>query len=92
MNEAHLQSCFDHETDGREFITSRSGALLYHGLKIAERPCDFLAYSQSALGEHAVWQVCLERRHVQNLTVCSFVPPPICSAFVPGLHSNRGRH
>jgi hypothetical protein len=55
VDEAHLQYRFDHETDGREFITSRVGPPLYNGLKIAGRRFDFLAYSQSALKEHAVW-------------------------------------
>ena len=57
VDEAHLQYRFDHEIDGREFITSRIGPLLYNGLKIAGRRFDFLAYSQSALREHAVWWV-----------------------------------
>jgi RNA-dependent RNA polymerase len=55
VDEAHLQYRFDHEIDGREFITNRIGPLLYNGLKIAGRRFDFLAYSQSALREHAVW-------------------------------------
>jgi hypothetical protein len=55
VDESHLQYRFDHEIDGRQFITSRIGPLLYNGLKVAGRRFDFLAYSQSALREHAVW-------------------------------------
>jgi RNA-dependent RNA polymerase len=55
VDEAHLQYRFDHEIDGREFTRSRIGPLLYNGLKVARRKFDFLACSQSALREHAVW-------------------------------------
>jgi len=55
VDEARLQYRFDHEVDGREFITSRIGPLFRDGLMVAGRKFDFLAYSQSALREHAVW-------------------------------------
>lgn len=57
VDESHLQYRLDHEIDSREFIKSRIGPLFYNGLKIAGRRFDFLAYSQSALKEHAVWWV-----------------------------------
>jgi hypothetical protein len=55
VDEARLQYRFDHEIDGREFIKTRIGPLLYNGFKVAGRRFEFLAYSQSALREHAVW-------------------------------------
>ena len=55
VDETHLQYRFDHEVDGREFITSCIGPLFRNRLKIAGRKFDFLAYSQSALKEHTVW-------------------------------------
>jgi RNA-dependent RNA polymerase len=55
LDEAHLHYRFDREVDGREFIQSRVRPLLYHGLNVAGRRFEFLAYSQSALKEHAVW-------------------------------------
>ncbi|OBZ79741.1 putative RNA-dependent RNA polymerase 1 [Grifola frondosa] len=56
-DENRLQFRFDREVDGRDFINRRVKALLLHGLTIAGRHFQFLAYSQSALKEHAVWFV-----------------------------------
>ncbi|KAH8102595.1 RNA dependent RNA polymerase-domain-containing protein [Cristinia sonorae] len=56
-DETHLQYRFDREIDGRAFIHERFGSILSNGLEIAGRHFDFLAYSQSALKEHAVWFV-----------------------------------
>lgn len=55
LDEAHLHYRFDREVDGREFIQSRLGPLLYDGLNVAGQRFEFLAYSQSALKDHAVW-------------------------------------
>lgn len=57
VDETHLQLRFDREVDGREFVKRRVGDVLKNGLDIAGRHFDFLAYSQSALKEHAVWFV-----------------------------------
>lgn len=46
---------FDREVDGPAFIRSRVGPFLLEGLVIGYRKFEFLAYSQSALKEHAVW-------------------------------------
>lgn len=55
VDEARLQYRFDREVDGARFIRSRVGPFLLQGLTIARRQFRFLAYSQSALKEHAVW-------------------------------------
>ncbi|KAF8167941.1 RNA-directed RNA polymerase 2 [Crassisporium funariophilum] len=57
MDEARLRYRFDREVDGPAFIRSRVGPILLNGLTIARRTFHFLAYSQSALKEHAVWFV-----------------------------------
>ncbi|TFK57359.1 RdRP-domain-containing protein [Heliocybe sulcata] len=55
VEESLLQFRWDREVDGREFVTRRVGGLLKGGLPVAARLMKFLAYSQSALKEHAVW-------------------------------------
>ncbi|KAF5377659.1 hypothetical protein D9615_005257 [Tricholomella constricta] len=57
IEEGRLQYRFDRDVDGPAFIRSRVGPFLLHGLLIASRKFRFLAYSQSALKEHAVWFV-----------------------------------
>jgi RNA-dependent RNA polymerase len=57
VDEGRLQYRFDRDIDGPAFIRSRVGELLLNGLTIARRTFRFLAYSQSALKEHAVWCV-----------------------------------
>ncbi|KAH8100639.1 RNA dependent RNA polymerase-domain-containing protein [Cristinia sonorae] len=57
VDEAHLQFRFDRDVDGRSFIERRVGSILKDGLEVAGRRFNFLAYSQSALKEHAVWFV-----------------------------------
>ena len=59
VDEARLQYRFDREVDGRGFIRSRVGYFLSAGggLDVAGRLFKFLAYSQSALKDHAVWFV-----------------------------------
>ncbi|KAL1732044.1 RNA dependent RNA polymerase-domain-containing protein [Schizophyllum commune] len=57
VEEGRLQYRFDREVDGRTFIRDRIGPLLKEGLVIAGHKFEFLAYSQSALKEHAVWFV-----------------------------------
>jgi hypothetical protein len=55
LDESGLRYRFDREVDGPEFIRTRVGPFLLDGLTIAGRKFNFLAYSQSALKEHAVW-------------------------------------
>jgi hypothetical protein len=55
VDEAHLLHRFDREVDGREFIRTRLRPIFYEGLNVAGSRFQFLAYSQSALKEHAVW-------------------------------------
>ncbi|KAI0094703.1 RNA dependent RNA polymerase-domain-containing protein [Irpex rosettiformis] len=55
VDETDLQYRFDREVDGRAFIKRRVGGALSNGIDIAGRHFTFLAYSQSALKEHAVW-------------------------------------
>ncbi|KAG5644736.1 hypothetical protein DXG03_007865 [Asterophora parasitica] len=57
VEEGRLQYRFDRDVDGPAFIRSRVGPFLLQGLIIAGRKFRFLAYSQSALKEHAVWFV-----------------------------------
>ncbi|KAI0348632.1 RdRP-domain-containing protein [Trametopsis cervina] len=57
VDETDLQYRFDRDVDGRSFIQRRVGGILRSGLEIAGRRFEFLAYSQSALKEHAVWFV-----------------------------------
>ncbi|CDO72330.1 hypothetical protein BN946_scf184977.g27 [Trametes cinnabarina] len=57
QDENRLQLRFDREVDGRDFIARRVKPILLNGLTIAGAHFDFLAYSQSALKEHAVWFV-----------------------------------
>lgn len=54
VDENHLQYRFDRQVDGPDFIRRRVGQVL-DGLDIAGTHLEFLAYSQSALKEHAVW-------------------------------------
>ncbi|GJE86033.1 RNA dependent RNA polymerase [Phanerochaete sordida] len=55
VDETDLQLRFDREVDGRAFTKRRVGTVLADGIHIAGRRFEFLAYSQSALKEHAVW-------------------------------------
>ena len=57
QDENRLQFRFDREVDGRSFINRRVKRILLDGFTIAGAHFDFLAYSQSALKEHAVWFV-----------------------------------
>lgn len=56
-DEAHLQYRFNREVDGRDFIKTRVGTALSHGISVGGRLFKFLAYSMSALKEHAVGQL-----------------------------------
>ena len=47
----------DREVDNADFVLRRFGGVLKNGIKVAGRRFEFLAYSQSALREHAVWFV-----------------------------------
>ncbi|PCH33549.1 RdRP-domain-containing protein [Wolfiporia cocos MD-104 SS10] len=57
VDETRLTYRFDREVDLRSFVNRRVKGFLLNGLDIAGRHFDFLAYSQSALKEHAVWFV-----------------------------------
>lgn len=45
------------QVDGKTLLEDRVGYILKNGIEIAGRRFDFLAYSNSALREHAVWFV-----------------------------------
>ncbi|CAG8760962.1 11622_t:CDS:1, partial [Acaulospora colombiana] len=53
--EDRLQFRWDRDVDGNAFIDERVGGVLKEGIMIAGRKFEFLAYSSSALREHAVW-------------------------------------
>lgn len=53
-DESRLQYRFDRQVDGRHYIRERVGGALLNGLAVAGSFFKFLAYSQSALKEHAV--------------------------------------
>lgn len=54
-DEDRLQYRWDREVDGTPFLIERVGRTLKDGFSLAGRPFEFLAYSSSALREHAVW-------------------------------------
>jgi hypothetical protein len=54
-DEDRLQYRWDREVDGASFLKSRVGGILKGGFELAGRDFEFLAYSSSALREHAVW-------------------------------------
>ncbi|KAF9469267.1 RNA dependent RNA polymerase-domain-containing protein [Collybia nuda] len=54
-DEDRLQYRWDREVDGSSFVHQRVGGLLKGGFELAGRQFEFLAYSTSALREHAVW-------------------------------------
>ncbi|THH34116.1 hypothetical protein EUX98_g35 [Antrodiella citrinella] len=57
VDENNLQYRMSRDVDGKTFIKEWVGRTLHNGLDIAGRHFEFLAYSQSALKEHAVWFV-----------------------------------
>lgn len=73
VDETALQYRFDREVDGRTFIKRRVGTILKEGISIAGRHFDFLAYSQSALKEHAVWFVRQFTDHEGNIVNASTI-------------------
>lgn len=54
-DEDRLQYRWNREVDGASFVRERVGTILKNGFPIAGRHFEFLAYSSSALREHAVW-------------------------------------
>ncbi|KAG2020116.1 calcium ion transporter [Coprinopsis cinerea AmutBmut pab1-1] len=54
-DEDRLQYRWDREVDGSVFVRDRVGTVLKLGFELAGRTFEFLAYSSSALREHAVW-------------------------------------
>lgn len=57
QDENSLQYRFDRDVDGQSLISRRVKQVLLDGIAIAGAHFEFLAYSQSALKEHAVWFV-----------------------------------
>ncbi|KAA1469185.1 RdRP-domain-containing protein [Dentipellis sp. KUC8613] len=57
-DEDRLQYRWDRDIDGTWFLQQRVGHILKHGFDLAGRRFEFLAYSSSALREHAVWFMC----------------------------------
>lgn len=56
-DEDRLQYRWAREVDGTPFLKDRVGRTLKEGFSLAGRSFEFLAYSSSALREHAVWFV-----------------------------------
>lgn len=54
-DEDRLQYRWDREVDGTSYLHERVGGILKRGFELAGRKFEFLAYSTSALREHAVW-------------------------------------
>ncbi|KDR73538.1 hypothetical protein GALMADRAFT_251265 [Galerina marginata CBS 339.88] len=54
-DEDRLQYRWDREVDGTSFLKERVGNTLKLGFELAGRRFEFLAYSSSALRDHAVW-------------------------------------
>lgn len=54
-DEDRLQYRWNREVDGASFVRERVGTILKQGFEIAGSHFEFLAYSSSALREHAVW-------------------------------------
>ena len=54
-DEDRLRYRWDREVDGASFVRERVGSILKQGFVLAGRRFEFLAYSSSALREHAVW-------------------------------------
>jgi RNA-dependent RNA polymerase len=57
-DEDRLQYRWDKAVDGTRFLRERVGGILKGGFQLAGRSWEFLAYSTSALREHAVWFIC----------------------------------
>ncbi|KAI0703549.1 RdRP-domain-containing protein [Cytidiella melzeri] len=54
-DEDHLHYRWERDTDGTSILRDRVGGTLKNGFELAGRQFEFLAYSSSALREHAVW-------------------------------------
>ncbi|KAG8906415.1 hypothetical protein FRB99_006917 [Tulasnella sp. 403] len=54
-DEEQLHYRWDRGVDGATFVRERVGNTLKRGIRVAGRAFQFLAYSSSALKEHAVW-------------------------------------
>ncbi|KAI0824259.1 RdRP-domain-containing protein [Trametes gibbosa] len=72
QDENRLQLRFDREIDGRDFVNRRYKSILLNGITFPGVRFEFLAYSQSALKEHAVWFV-KPFRHVDDQGGTHFV-------------------
>ncbi|KAI0075266.1 RdRP-domain-containing protein [Panus rudis PR-1116 ss-1] len=56
-DEDKLHYRWERDVDGKSLLYDRVGGILKNGIEIAGREFEFLAYSSSALREHAVWFV-----------------------------------
>ncbi|SJL00749.1 uncharacterized protein ARMOST_04063 [Armillaria ostoyae] len=54
-DEDRLSYRWDRAVDGKSFVRERVGPVLKEGFELGGRRFEFLAYSSSALREHAVW-------------------------------------
>ncbi len=57
-DEDRLQYRWDRMVDGATFVRQRVGTVLKEGFALGGKHFEFLAYSSSALREHAVWFIC----------------------------------
>lgn len=79
-DENRLQLRFDREVDLRKFIERRVKRILFDGLMVAGAHFRFLAYSQSALKEHAVWFVRPFRHIEEDGTTCDVTATSIIAS------------
>ncbi|THG97697.1 hypothetical protein EW026_g4356 [Hermanssonia centrifuga] len=56
-DEDRLQYRWERDTDGTSLLQTRVGGILKNGFQLGGRQFEFLAYSSSALRQHAVWFV-----------------------------------
>nr|GAT49769.1 predicted protein [Mycena chlorophos] len=73
VDEGQMQYRFDRELDCVAFTHQRVGTVLKQGLVVAGRRFEYLAYSQSALKEHAVWFVRPFRREATLVNAASII-------------------
>ncbi|KAI0263469.1 RNA dependent RNA polymerase-domain-containing protein [Gloeopeniophorella convolvens] len=72
-DEDHLNYRWSDDVDGTSFLQSRVGGILRDGLELSGRSFEFLAYSTSALREHAVWFVSPFRDPVEGFVTAETI-------------------